>query len=346
MNESHAPVPPVPAAAPYPPAAAGASPPGPKTIGQVLDRTYRLTRGYFKLLVGIAAIPSGIVLVLAFSLEAAIWIPMIRQWPNPPSPAAMLHYLSPAIVIPVFVGIALFSLAIFSIYLAAASYASVQADSGIGVTLGEAYGLAWRRGGRHLWLLALIYLCACLPLLAIEAAIVLGIGAFVHGGATAPSALFFLLPLVFLLYLGAIVYAVLMGLRLSLAFPACVAEGLPATAAIKRSFQLSRGAMGRIFLVVLVIYAALYAGIFVVEIAVGMVVGVGVLVAELAHLHPAAPWSYVGLGFLGICALAALILFISLTYAAVTTALAVIYHDQRLRNEGPPPATAQAGEAV
>jgi hypothetical protein len=340
MNESHLPVPPVPAAAPYPPAA-GAWPSGPKTIGQVLDRTYRLTRGYFKLLVGIAAIPSGIVLVLAFSLEAAIWIPMIRQWPRPPSPAAMLHYLSPAIVIPVFVGFALLSLIVFSIYLAAASYASIQADLGVKVTLGEAYELAWRRAGRHLWLLVLCYLCACLPLLAIEAAIVLGIGAFVHGGATAPSTIFLLLPLVFLLYLGATVYAVLMGLRLLLAFPACVAEGLTATAAIKRSFQLSRGAMGRIFLVVLVIYAALYAGIFVVEVAVGMVVAIGILAAEAANLHPAAPWSYIGLGLVGICAFAALILFISLTYAAVTTALAVIYRDQRLRKDGPAPAQPQ-----
>jgi len=49
---------------------------------------------------------------------------------------------------------------------------------------------------------------------------------------------------------------------------------------------------------------------------------------------------------LGLCALGAMILFISLNYAAVTTALAVLYHDQRLREDGPPPATQQAGEAV
>jgi hypothetical protein len=220
----------------------------------------------------------------------------------------------------------------------------VQADSGIKVTLGEAYGLAWRRGGRHLWLLVLCYLCACLPLLAIEGAVLLGVSAFAHGGATSPAALFFLLPLVFLLHIGALVYAILMGLRLSLAFPACVAEGLTATAAIKRSFQLSRGAMGRIFLVILVIYAVLYVGIFVVEIVAGMVAAVGVFAAVAADIHPAAPWSYIGLGLLGICGLAVMILFISLTYAAVTTALAVVYHDQRLRKDGPPPVA--LGESV
>jgi len=346
MSESNVPVPSVPADVSYLPAVAAPASPRSKTIGEVLDRTYRLARSYFKLLVGIAANPSGIVLVLVFSLEAALWILMIRQWPNPPSPEAMLHALTPAIIVPVFVGFALLSLAIFSIYLAAASHASVQADLGVKVTLREAYELAWRRGGRYLLLLVLCYVYACLPLLVIEAAVLLGATAFARSGGTPAPALFFLLPLVILLYLGAIVYCILMGLRLSLAFPACVAEGLTASAAIKRSFQLTYGAKGRIFLVILVIYAALYAGIFVAEIAVGVVVAVGVGVAAVAGLHPAAPWSYIGLGLLGLCALGAMILFISLNYAAVTTALAVLYHDQRLREDGPPPATQQAGEAV
>jgi hypothetical protein len=346
VNESNLPVPPVPAAVPYVQAAAGPSSYSPRTIGQVLDRTYRLTRGYFKLLVGIAAIPSGIVLLLVGLLEAVIWIPMIRQFPNPPLPEAMLQYLTPRIVIPVFIGFALLNLAIFSIYMAAASFASVQADSGVRVTLREAYGLAFHRGGRHVSLLLLMYLCACLPLLVIEAAVVLGAIAFAHGGAPPPSALFLLLPLVFLLYLGAAVYAVLLGLRLSLAFPACVAEGLTAVAAIKRSFQLSRGAMGRIFLVILVIYLVLYAGFLAIEFVAILVAVIAAIAAAVAHLHLAAPWSYIGLGLLGVGGLAAMILFVSLTYAATMAALAVLYHDQRLRKDGPPPATAQAGVAV
>ena len=346
MNESNLPVPPVPAAVPYVQAAAGPSSYSPKTIGQVLDRTYRLTRGYFKLLVGIAAIPSGIVLLLVGLLEAVIWIPMIRQFPNPPSPQAMLQHLTPGVVIPVFIGFALLNLAIFSIYMAAASFASVQADSGVRVTLRDAYRLAFHRGGRHVALLLLMYLCACLPLLVIEAAVLLGAAAFVHRGAPPPSALFLLLPLVFLLYLGAAVYAVLVGLRLSLAFPACVTEGLAAVAAIKRSFQLSRGAMGRIFLVILVIYLVLYAGFLAIEFVAILVAVIAAVAAAAAHLHPAAPWSYIGLGLLGVGGLAAMILFVSLTYAATMAALAVLYNDQRLRKDGPPPAPLQVGEAV
>lgn len=346
MNEPNVPAPPVSAAAPSIPAAAGASSFGPKTIGQILDRTYRLTRSHLKLLVGIAAIPSGIVLLLVMSLEAVFWIPMIRHWPKPPSPEAMLQYLTPSVIIPVMVGFGLLNLAIFSIYLAAASYASVQADSGVEVTLREAYGMALHRGGRHACLLLLMYLCAGLPLLAIEVAGLLGISAFARSGGTPAPALFLLLPLVFLLYLGALVFAILMGLRLSLAFPACVAEGLTAIAAIKRSFQLSRGAMGRIFLVILVVYAVVIAGLLAIEFVAVMVAVIAAIAVSVAHLHVAAPWSYIGLGLLGVCGFAAMILFISLTYAAMTTALAVLYRDQRLRKDGPPPARQQAGEAV
>jgi hypothetical protein len=344
MNESNLPVPPV-SAAPFAPAAT-ASMTGFKTFGQVLDRTYRLTRSHFKLLVGMAAIPSGIVLLLVMSLEVVIWIPMLRQFPNPPSPEAMLQYLTPGVIVPVLIGFVLLNLAIFSIYLAAASHASVQADLGVEVTLREAYGMALQRGGRHLWLLLLMYLCTALPLLLIEAAGLLGISALVRSGGTPAPALFLLLPLVFLLYLGALVYAILMGLRLSLAFPACVAEGLTAIAAIKRSFQLSRGAMGRIFLVLLVVYAVVVAGFLVIEFVAIMVAVVAAIVAMVAHIHLAAPWSYIGLGLVGVCGFAALVLFTSLTYAATMAALAVLYNDQRLRKDGLPPAAPQAGEVV
>ena len=61
MSESYVPPPFAPAPGRYLPAAAGPSPYpafAPKTIGQILDRTYRLMRSHFWLLVGIAAIPS------------------------------------------------------------------------------------------------------------------------------------------------------------------------------------------------------------------------------------------------------------------------------------------------
>jgi hypothetical protein len=316
----------------------------PKTFGQILDHTYRLTRTHFKLLVGIAAYPSCLFLLVIGLLEAVVWVPMIRQWPKPPSLETLLRYLTPSVIIPVIAVLTLFCLAIFSIYLAAASYASTQADSGVKVTIRESHAVAWRHGGRYLWLLVLCYLYAFLPLLLTEGSALIGASVFAHRATTANPALFLLIPLAVLVYIAARVYGIIMGLRLSLSFPACVEENLTARAAIRRSFQLVRGAKGRIFLVVLVIYAVLYAAMMVIELVAMLLGAIGFFLAMALHAHFTPPWSYVGLSLLGICVFAALILFISLTYAALVTALAVLYHDQRLRNDGPLPAPAQAKE--
>jgi hypothetical protein len=338
MSEFNPPVPYVPAAVPL-----SMGPNAPKTIGQILDRTYRLMRSHFILLVGVAALPSALLLVMVATFEAVLWIPMIRQFPKPPDPQAMLHLFNPAIIIPVVVVFMVLNLAVFSIYLAAASYASTQADSGIKVTMRAAYGMAWQRAGRHVWLLVLIYLWAFLPLLLIEGAVVLVASLFAHSGATATPALFLLISLAVLLYIAACVYGMLMGLRLSLAYAACVEEDLTAYAAIKRSFQLTRGAKGRIFLVILVVYALLYAGILIAELAAVLLAVIGVLIAAVLHVHLQAPWSYVGIGVLGVIAFVVMTLFFSLSHAGVLTALGVVYNDQRLRKDGLSPAPLQAG---
>lgn len=288
---------------------------------------------HFKTLVGIAAIPSLLMILATGLMEAAIWIPMIRRFPQPPTPEAMLHNFTPAIIIPVILVFSLLCLTIFSIYLGAASYASTNADSGTKVTLREAYGVAWRRGGRHLWLLALCYLYAFLPLLIVELSAFLGVSAFVHGSIKATPAMFLLIPLAVLFYLASIVYGILMGLRLSLAFPACVEENLPARAAIKRSFWLVHGAKGRIFLVILVIYAAVYAAMLVFEIIAFLLAGVCIFAMTVLHAHVGSPWSYIGLGVIGIGIFAGIVLFMSVIYAALVAAIAVLYHDQRLRKD-------------
>jgi len=338
MSESNAPIPYV--------QAAGSSSFGPKTISQILDRTFRLTRSHFKLFVGISAVPSALLLLVIAGLEAVFWIPMLRQLPKPPDPGVMLHAFTPAIIFPAVIVMMLLNLAIFSVYLAAASYAATQADLGVKITIGDAYGLAWKRLRTHLWLLTLCYIYAFFPVLLIEVSVLVGGGLLVHSGMTASPLVFLLIPLAALLYLAALVYGILMELRLSLAFPACVTQELTASVAIKRSFQLTRGAKGRIFLVILVIYALLYAGILVAELGAALLALIGVLIAMVLHVHPQAPWSYIGIGVLGFIAFAAMILFISLTYASLMTALAVIYNDQRLRTDGMPTQPAAAGEAV
>jgi hypothetical protein len=345
MNESHAPVPPVPAAAPYPPAAAGASPPGPKTIGQVLDRTYRLTRGYFKLLVGIAAIPVGEPFLFAGSMLTVMVVSDVRRWPKPVSSGLMDRYFT-GVVGPVFLVFCLLSLAIFSIYLATASFASTNVDSGIKVTVRDTYGLAWRRAGRYLWLLVLMHLCAFLPLVVIDGAVLPGARALLSHAMAAAPAFFSLAHLQVLFGIAILVYAILALLRLSLAFPACVSEGTSAYAAIKRSFQLTRGAMGRIFLVLLVIDVILYAAYVALLVVSFLLFGACNSAIEALHLHLAHAVGSVLVSFFFLCGVAVMFLYTALRGAALTTALAILYNDQRLRKDGPTPATAQVGKAV
>jgi hypothetical protein len=334
MNQS-------PYSAPYAP-----TPFAPMTFGQILDRTYRLMRSHLKLLVGIAAVPSVALILIIMSMEAVIWIPMIRQFPKPLPPEVLLRYMKPAIFIPAFIVLTVLSIAVFSLYMAAASYAATRLDLGVKVTFREAYEPAWRRAGKYLWLMVLCYVYAALPALLIETMFLLGAGMLSRGALNAGPAVFLLAPVAFLALIGAAVYGIIMALCLSLAFPACVEEGLSAGAAIKRSFQLTRGAKGRIFIVVLVVYAILYAVLLVAELVAMFLAAIGMLVAIAAHLHPVAPWSYIGLGGLGICGFGAIFLFTALTWAALTTSLAVLYHDQRLRKDSPLPAPPQAGQPV
>jgi hypothetical protein len=323
----------------------GATPYGPMQFGQIVDRIYRLMRARFKLFMGIAVVPSAVMLVAVVGLEAAFFIPAFRNFPKPPDPADLAQIFKPAIMIPSFVLIIVISLAITSIWFAASSYAATRADAGAAIGFGDAYRMAWARAGRHLWLLVQLYLWAALPLILVELGFLLGSSLMVRGNANGnPGILFVLFPLGILLYLAALIYALLAGLRLSLAFPACVEEGLPAGRAIKRSLDLTKGAMGRIFLVLLLVYAILYAGILAFEI-VAMLVGVIIALAGTAmNVHWAAPWSYVGLGTLGICVLAIVVFWTALSWASMTAALAVLYHDQRLRKDTLIPVIANPGD--
>ncbi len=318
-------------------------PAGPKTIGQILDRTYRLTRAHFGSLVGIGAVPSALIVLAVAAMEAVLIAPTIAQWPQPPTPETLLRPYASAIFIPVFIALTLLCLAVSSIYMAAASHASTQADYGVKVTVRQAYELALNRGGLHVWLMVWIYLRAFLPILVVELAM-FGGAALLMQGKTAPNpAVFLLFPLGILLLFAACVYSILVALRLSLAFPACVEEGLTARAAITRSSQLTQGAKGRIFLVMLVLYAILYAIILALELVAMLVAAIGFLAAAALQIHFTAPWSYIGIGVAAIFALALLVLITALTYAAMTTALAVLYHDQRLRKDGLVPAPQPAG---
>ncbi len=307
-------------------------PSSPKSLGQILDRIYRLIRSNFRLFIGIAIIPpllffGTLALVLAFSFRT-----VFEQLTRNPSPDVFFRH-APALV-SIFLVVTLFQMAVFAIYFAAGSHAAVQADLGVKVSVRDSYAIAWAHAGRYFLLMLLIYLVCFLPALIIELLSFAGMGAM-NTGNSAPSPLTILLFLFgFLLYSAAGIYGLIMALRFSLAFPASLAEGLAAVAAMRRSSRLTRGAKGRVFLVLLIVYAVTYLA-FLIAMCVLMLLGAIVFLAlSTIHFHPSLSLQIVVVSCAGVCFLCAMAFYMAISWAGYAAAFAVLYNDQRLRIDG------------
>jgi hypothetical protein len=309
------------------------------TFGQILDRIYRLIRSQLKLFIGIASVLAAAYLLIIALAGAIIFVPILTQQQTNPDPAVIFR-----IIIPVILVTLPLNLAIFAFYLAASIYAALQANLGVVVTFREAYGLAWKRIGHYLWLLFLAYIIAFLPALVLELVMFVPMALFASHQTTPPTTLFILLPLEMLLFIAALVYGVIMAMRFSLAFPASLAEGLTARAALRRSGQLTKGSKGRIFLVLLVIYALAYGAEMAGVMGLAVVFGIGVLAAMALHIHLASVAGIAGIVLFALCCLAFIFLWMALLWSAFSTAFAVLYHDQRLRKDGLLPVAEQAAE--
>jgi hypothetical protein len=309
------------------------------TFGQILDRIFRLMRSQLKLFIGIASVPAVAMILMTALFLAVAFIPLFSQLPKQADPAQMFRLFLPSMLI-----IMPLSLAVFALYLAASIHAAMKADMGIQITFREAYQVAWKRFGRYLWLLLLAYIIAFLPMLVIELAMIVPMQLFTMGKLGPLTPLVYVIPLEMLLFIAALVYGVIMAIRLSLAFPASLAEDLKAYAAIRRSGQLTQGAKGRIFLVMLVIYALGYAAEMVGIIALVAVIGIGALVMAACGVHMPSVAGITGIVLASLCFAAFLYLWTALLWSAFSTSFAVLYHDQRLRKEVFLAVPAQAGE--
>ena len=303
---------------------------GPRTFGEILDRTFQLLRSNLRLFLAIVSVPVGALLALyvimfgGLALSGALAHPVKTSVPWP----GFGGFFAAALIacIPVMM--------VFALFLAAACYAAAEADAGVKVTFREAYGLAWRQKGRHIGLLFWIYFRAFFPALIVFGLMASIGGLFSFTPVLHPGPALFLLPLGMLLYFAAYVYGIVVVLRLSLAFPACVVEGVTARVAMQRSSLLTQGAKGRIFLMLLVIHVICYVFFLAFYLISAVLIAIGVFLSITMHLHLAPPWSFIGLGLAGVCVAIVMFLAIALTWSGLTTAIAVLYNDQRVRKEG------------
>ncbi len=304
----------------------------PKTFGQILDRVYRLMRANLRLFVGIAVLPPAAFYSVFVLIAAAVLWPVLKGLPQSPSPEEVLHLV--LVFAPLMVLLTIVYLFVFALYLAAASFAGVQADCGRQVSLRESYAVAWSHAGRYALLLSFMYVVCFFPALVIELVMFAGIGlATLHKAQPDPAMIAFV-PFLSLLQMVAFVFGVIVALRFSLAFPASVFEDLTPWQAIKRSGVLTRGAKGRIFLALLVIYAATYLAVLVLMLGIALIGGIGFLAVSGMHLHLSTPAIWIFAILAGVAFFTVMVLFMAASWAAYVTAFAVIYNDQRLRIAG------------
>jgi hypothetical protein len=302
----------------------------PQAFGQVLTRIWQLMRPNLRLFIAIGALPAGVTVVIYALTLVLVFLAM--RIVHPFLGAADIAMIVFACVTGA-VGIAAILLTM-ALYEPAASYAALELDADRKVTFREAYAVAWRRRGRYLWLLLLRQLIAGAPaLVLIPPLFLFSLGAKVRGGNGVPALAIIGVLLLVILYIGAMVWAILVMIRLVLAYPACITENLTAWEAVRRSNRLSQGGRLRIFLVGLVLYAVTYAAVLACELVFGIVIGLGIIPIAIFHLGLA--WMITGAVLVGICLVCALLLLGMCISSSYSVAFAILYR-QHVRLESTP----------
>ncbi len=298
--------------------------PRPLNLGEILDRTISLYRSRFLVFLGISAIPTGVILVLAsgaFLLLA--WLGSRFKIPNSQVEVGLTAGIFVAAVVafalPVFVGAT-------ALASAAMTQAVNRAYFDEKITIRAAYKAIWKRGWRYVGL----YLLQALIVWGVPIAVWIGsviLSAGIAVLARSAPLLFFTMPLIFLIVIGLIAYTVWMLLRLSLAFPAGVIEQIGAWTALKRSSALSKGTRWR----VLALYMLTVALTWILSVGLAMIVTVAMML--IPGTRNAQQEQTMGMIVLFVYYASGFVVQ-ALTKPVYGIALVLFYYDQRIRKEG------------
>jgi hypothetical protein len=269
----------------------------PLSLGGLLDATFDLLRAHAVVLVGLAL--AG--LLAAVLLAAGVLVPLLGLRPGvAPDPTLLQRPAALA-------SLALAGVAVVLTTLWATAALTHAADGAHRGTEVDAVG-AVRAG-----LACLLPLIGTLSLVATAMGVAVAVPALAFAAAGGPVAIASI-PVV-------LVLAIWLGLRFFLVTPIVVLEGLVGIAAVRRSFAMMRGQVGRIFLV---------------SVVVALVSALLAFAAGLVGAAAGAVETILGFAVQ------------TIVYAFTTTLAVVIYHDLRLRRgesgRGVPP-TSQTGTA-
>lgn len=295
----------------------------PLRLGEILDRTAQLYRRNFLTFAGTAAAPTAIT-VLLFAAAGGAGAGFGHRLVNAGNAPGVL---AAGLVLFLLVAIPVITVATVVAH-AALTLAAVGAHLGQPLKILAALKSVWPHFGRYLWLVILegLVLAGVPGVVAIVAvAAAGGLGALMGGGAATGALIGFV---TFLVVIAAVVYMILVGLRIAMALAVCVVEDKPAWDSIKRAAGLSRGATGRIFVMFLLVWAISMVLSMIGYIPAAIAVGVTAAVGQ-------------GSKYADIALVVSQILNILTNFAMQTlitpvyvSALVLFYYDQRVRTEG------------
>jgi membrane-anchored glycerophosphoryl diester phosphodiesterase (GDPDase) len=295
----------------------------PLNLGEILDRTAALYRRNFWLFVGTAALPLLIVFALAIPAGAIFLIPGIAG-----SRASGMSPVEIGIIAVIVIVAMPIYLAVYVYSYAGITQATVTVHLGEKPTIRATLKSVHARFWTYLWYLLLQgILAAFVPMIAAMSII----GPLIYF-MTRPDvdigsrfALGFLMVLVGVVVLGVMFW---LALSFALGMPACIVEKKTAWESIVRSWQLSKGTRGRIFVTYLLVGALAIAIGMALAIPLLIIVAVlpaaGITIANSSTTLVVTEIVRVGLDFISKVLLAPIYMI-----AAV-----LFYYDQRIRKEG------------
>jgi hypothetical protein len=283
----------------------------PLALAELLDRSFSIYRRHFWAFVGIMAVPSILMLVVSIGLQLLS--------PPPPGPDASPDPQQ-VVSFAIWTGLALIIGSIaywitYAIALGASTVAVSQLYRGEVVTIAGAYALMRGQAVDIAFMLFLIGLR--LGALMFGSVLIL---ALLAGGLSSISpVLSVLLAAGGLITLFAVI--VWLGLRYAVAVPVVVLEDETASDSIARSIELTRGSLGRVFVVVLFAVIVAYAAMAVFQ-------GPFIVAAVLAGPETTSGF------WLNLSGVIAGSVASAFTGPLFIIALAVLYYDLRVRKEG------------
>jgi hypothetical protein len=294
----------------------------PSSLSEILDRTAQIYRARFLVFLGIAVIPTAV--MVAFAGGGVLVF--LFSGLNAPTPvfgvAAVLALAALGLVgLPIFI-------AITALAAAALSHAASRQFLGQAVTIRDSYKAVWRRGWHYIgvWLLRIaavwIIPFAAWFLLFLSSTLLGALAGSAGMGVNGGFVAFFM----FIVVTGLVTYGVWMNLRLSLAFPACVVEQIGPWNALRRTFSLTNGTKGRILLLYLL--GAALNWIVTIAIWIPITLIVYLFPGSASPRHEQVAGAIAGFAVYGVSFAVQ-----ALTQPVFGIALVLFYYDQRIRHE-------------